>query len=482
MHKKKSLLHPFTGGKTTFEPMGIPTMIPRFFHVAQLLIMFLFYACSGNTKEKTTETQNDTAMATSTDKDLTRLDSIAEAYVKLVLRVGQYNPDYVDAYYGPAQWKPEPLADDSLQDFPGEQLAGQAKDLLDQLHRAPKAGAGEEKMRSTFLEKQLIAVQAEIAMLSGRKFTFDEESRLLYDAVAPHHSAAHFTQLLQKLDRALPGKGDITRRLTSFKASFVIPKQKLDTVFKAAIAECRKRTLQHISLPANESFTVEYVTNKVWSGYNWYKGNSYSLIQVNTDLPIYIDRAVDLAAHEGYPGHHVFNALLEKNLVRGKRWVEFSVYPLYSPQSFIAEGSANYGIAVAFPGDERVAFEKAVLFPLAGLDSSKAELYYQIQALTQAFSYAGNEAARRYLDGEITHQQAQEWLVNYGLMAPDRAKQRVAFIEKNRSYVINYNYGQDLVSRYVEQHGGSEANPQKRWQLFEDLLSNPYTPSSLTAR
>jgi hypothetical protein len=67
-------------------------------------------------------------------------------------------------------------------------------------------------------------------------------------------------------------------------------------------------------------------------------------------------------------------------------------------------------------------------------------------------------------------------------MAPDRAKQRVAFIEKNRSYVINYNYGQDLVSRYVEQHGGSEANPQKRWQLFEDLLSNPYTPSSLTAR
>ena len=37
---------------------------------------------------------------------------------------------------------------------------------------------------------------------------------------------------------------------------------------------------------------------------------------MNTDLPIYIDRAIDLACHEGYPGHHVYNVLLEKNLVR----------------------------------------------------------------------------------------------------------------------------------------------------------------------
>ena len=49
-----------------------------------------------------------------------------------------------------------------------------------------------------------------------------------------------------------------------------------------------------------------------WSGYNWYQGNYRSLIQVNTDLPIYIDRAIDLACHEGYPGHHVYNVLLEK--------------------------------------------------------------------------------------------------------------------------------------------------------------------------
>ena len=105
-----------------------------------------------------------------------------------------------------------------------------------------------------------------------------------------------------------------------------------------------------------------------------------ALIQVNTDLPIYIDRAVDLAAHEGYPGHHVLNVLLEK-LYRERNWVEFCVYPLFSPQSLIAEGTANYGIEIAFPGDSQMEFEKEVLFPLAGLDPSKADNYYRITKL-----------------------------------------------------------------------------------------------------
>ena len=128
--------------------------------------------------------------------------------------------------------------------------------------------------------------------------------------------------------------------------------------------------MQHVTLPADEHFTVEYVTNKSWSGYNWYQGDFRSLIQVNTDLPIYIDRAIDLACHEGYPGHHVYNALLEKHLVKDRGWIEFTVYPLFSPQSLIAEGTANYGIEVAFPGRERARVRADGALPAAGLDAS----------------------------------------------------------------------------------------------------------------
>ena len=33
------------------------------------------------------------------------LSPVAERYVHLVLALGQHDPDYVDAFYGPAEWK-----------------------------------------------------------------------------------------------------------------------------------------------------------------------------------------------------------------------------------------------------------------------------------------------------------------------------------------------------------------------------------------
>jgi hypothetical protein len=250
-------------------------------------------------------------------------------------------------------------------------------------------------------------------------------------------------------------------------------------VFQAAIEGCRARTAAHLTLPPGESFTVEYVTGKSWSGYNWYQGNFTSLIQVNTDLPITIDRAIDLACHEGYPGHHVYNMLLEQHLVRDRGWVEFSVYPLFSPQSLIAEGTANFGIHVAFPGAERTAFERETLYPLAGLDPATAERYAAVQDLVEKLSYAGNEAARRYLNGGIDAGAAQTYLERYAMMPADRAAQRVRFMDQYRSYVINYNLGQDLVRAYVERLGGTPDNPDARWRIFGELLASPRLPSGL---
>lgn len=230
---------------------------------------------------------------------------------------------------------------------------------------------------------------------------------------------------------------------------------------------------------------MEFVTGKPWSGYNWFKGNAFSVIQINTDLPIFIDRAIDLAAHEGYPGHHVNNALLEQHLVRGRGWVEFSVYPLYSPQSLIAEGSANYGIDVCFP--DRTSYESQVLFPLAGIDSARAAKYYEVEELVAKLSYAGNEAARRFLNGLCTRDEAIEWLCNYALMPQDRAAKRVSFFECYRSYVINYNLGQDLVKKFVMQRVERRLaiNPAQdqalaMWEELLWLLSTPQVASNLT--
>ncbi|MCA9731624.1 hypothetical protein KC799_05825 [candidate division KSB1 bacterium] len=411
-------------------------------------------------------------------KNLPQLDAIARSYVKLMLEIGEYDNDFIDAYYGPANLRPDSAT--VAEELPYEKLKTHITDLKADLAEIDTQKLDEsQQRRKNYLTKQLTAAAARLDFLAGIKISFDEESAAQYDAIAPTYDEAHFKELLYELNGILPGKGSITARLSDFKKNFIIPIEKLDAVFQAAIGEARKRTKEHFRLPENENFHVEYVKDKPWSAYNWYKGDSYSLIQVNTDLPIYIDRAIDLACHEGYPGHHVYNALLEKNLVVGRGWVEFSVYPLFSPQSLIAEGSANYGIEVAFPDDERIVFEKNVLFPLAGLDPGQTEKYYSVFELTQKLSYAGNEAARQFLDGKISRQQAIDWLIKYALMEPDRAAQRVRFIEKYRSYVINYNWGQDMVKNWVEKQGGTAEEPEKRWQIFGKLLSNPYMPSDL---
>ena len=408
------------------------------------------------------------------------MNSIAEQYVKLVLMLGVYDPDYVDAYYGPAEWNPAGTDAVKKEKFPSVDFPKRVNELMDALRAIDDSRLSPiEKLRKGSLSKQLVAVAAKISMLSGSKLSFDDESRRLYDASAPEYSEQHYKKLIDELGGLLPGAGRVSDRLEQYKQSFIIPKEKLDHVFKAAIAEGRTRTLKYISLPSNESFTVEYVNNKPWSGYNWYKGNSFSVIQVNTDLPIFIDRAVDLACHEGYPGHHVYNMLMEKNLFRERGWMEFSVYPLFSPQSLIAEGSANFGIEVALPGEERTEFERSVLFPAAGFDPENAGEYYKIQALKSKLDFAGNEAARNYLDGNWNGAKAVDWLITYALFSPERAAQRLKFIERYRSYVINYNLGQEMVRSYVEKRGGTPDKVKLRWQLFEELLSQPHTPGDL---
>jgi hypothetical protein len=411
------------------------------------------------------------------------MNRIAESYVKMVLALGQHDPDYVDAFYGPLEFRIEVEAQGRR---PLAEIRSEALGLLSDLQAHGPAEPGPDaellRLRHEYLTRQLQSLVARVDQLSGRRMTFDEESKALYDAVAPRYEEAHFQELLGQLDAALPGDGPVVDQLDRFRQSFVIQRERLDVVFRTAVDECRRRSAEHVEIPADESFEVEYVTGKPWSAYHWYKGGYHSVIQVNTDLPIFIDRAIDLASHEGYPGHHVYNALLEKRLVRGRGWPEHSVYALFSPQSLIAEGTASFSVEVAFPGPERIAYEQEKLFPLAGLDPAQVERYYAVQALAQKLSYAGNEAARRYLDSEISREQAVDWMSRYALYPRDRAEQRIRFVERYRSYVINYNWGLDLVKEYVERQGGTSDRPERRWEIFEDLLSSPRLPSGLRAK
>ncbi len=403
------------------------------------------------------------------------LNALAEKYVRLGLNIGQYDTDFVDAYYGPDSLKPA----SKLPAFPKDSFLTEVETLKKELQEVIATTDNDTiRTRANWITHQLTAFGRRIRIFSGELKPFDEESKELFDAVAPMYPEAHYRSLIAELDSLLPGKGPVAERFQQLANHFIIPKDKLDTVFKTAIDAARKRTSAHYALPATEDFTLEYVSGKPWMGYNWYKGNYKSLIQISADLNIFIEKAIDLACHEGYPGHHVYNMLLEKNLYHDKGWVEISLYPLFSPQSLIAEGSANYGIEIAFPGDEKTTFTKTVLLPLAGLDTTGIRTYFKALEIKGQLNYARNDIARGMLNGTMPDSTAEQWLLNYTLLNREAAEKGLLFIRKNRSYVINYNYGQDLIKSYINAKAPG-GDPKQRWDAFSYLLSNQITPEDL---
>jgi hypothetical protein len=386
------------------------------------------------------------------------------------------DPAYVDAYFGPEEWRPNDEEKPTLEELREDVVA--LRTLLSRAY-GPSLPAI-QRLRQHRLEKVLIAADTRLRILAGEEFTFDEESRLIYDIVAPKLSDEDLEKMRREVALALPGEGNLSERYIAYTEQFNIPPDKTDEVFTAAIEESRRRAKEALGdvLPDNESFTKEYVTGKSWSAYNWYQGGAQSIIQVNVDSPIAMSRIIHLASHEGYPGHHLQNILFEGVLYRQHGWPEFSVYPLFSPSGALLEGAANYGVEVAYPAGEKVAFERDVLFPLAGLDPEQAEEYSRISTAASSLSRkAGTEIGRRYLDGEIDQVEAIKMLRRYGLMTRDLAARKIRFYEAYGAYIINYDVGDELSRDYIETRAAD--SPEARWQELVKLFSEPHVPSDM---
>ena len=404
------------------------------------------------------------------------LSAAARDYLVLQLAIGQKEAGYIDAYYGPPELEAEGKALASRADLPA--LQRQAEELRKRVVRLGAGSSAESRRRAKFLQSQLTAAITRLRMLQGEKLSFDDEAEGLFGVRPRLKPLTAFDPVLARIDRLVPGPGLLADRVDAFQNRFTIPASKLTPVFEAAIAECKARTLRHFAMPPGERFDLKLVNGKSWSGYNYYLGGYKSRIEMNTDLPVRIDRAIDLGCHEGYPGHHALNALLEQKLARGRGWIEFSLYPLYSPQSFIAEGTANYGIELAFPGRDKVAFEAARLYPLAGLPTADAERFDQLRVALNELSGAGMTIAKELLEGRITEVQSIALRRKYSLVSEAKAKQQTAFAKEYRTYVINYGLGQDMARADVERF----RSPRAKWRRFEQIISEPTLPSDLRVR
>ena len=393
------------------------------------------------------------------------VDQSARAYVRLVAALGARDPDTLDTdgnSAGPAL----PAVRVSFSD-----IATQAREVVAELRAEPTSNAAPDPRRQHLIA-QFDAIATRAEQLGGRRFPIELEVRRLFGVTLRRNAdaGAALGPSIAALDRLLPGSGRLAERVQAYDARFTVPADRVPATFERALAECRARTTAHVPLPAGESVTVEYVRDRPWSGHSRYLGGSRSRIEVNTTFPLTVDRILELACHEGYPGHHAYSTLRDAALVQGRGWEEFSVMPLFSPESFVAEAAAAMGATMAFSYSDRLAFERDVLFPVAGLDPEQAESYLTVAHLSECLTPSLASVVGRYLSGDLDFVEAGWALEDEALMAHPTAT--LQFVNEYRGYALAYTLGRTQLLPLI----GPDVPTDGRWQNFIRLTEGGTPP------
>jgi hypothetical protein len=395
----------------------------------------------------------------------------AESYVRLVLALGERDADSLDGYHGPPAWAAEARARHVTLD----EVRRQAQALSGTL-ASTRFRNDDEDVRRTFLLGQLGAIAARIEILGGARPSFADEARRLFGLetdprIDADEGAA--TEIRAAIDRELPGHGTTAERFGAFDRRFLIPADRLPAVMARAIEACRSATRVHVKLPPSERVDLSYVRDLPWSALTSYDGDFHSTIRINAAMPLTVDRALDLACHEAYPGHHTFGILLETRLA-GR--VELLAQPTFSPQSLLHEGAASVAGTLAFTDEQRVELERDALFPLAGLDRAEAARHVRVSRLVDRLHGVEAAIAQRYLDGELDFPRASAAFARDALMPS--ADATLKFLNQFRSYAATYTIGRDRFWRALTEMSAMSAVTKEddrdgRWRAYADLAANP---------
>lgn len=411
------------------------------------------------------------------------LDRIADSYVQLVLALGSHVEGYVWLNLSEVD---VPRSPPSLEEIvlEADRLSRDISAFL------ASANGATDLLRGRALQKHLHAVRTKAASVDSEPRSFDTQLLDYYSAPPWDTGASVREDLLTELSDLLPGQGTLSERYELFLQDFIVPESRVPEVFEAAIAACRAQTLKFIELPQSERVEIGYIEGKAYNAMSDYLGDFHTRITLNTTLPLVVDQVIDLACHEAYPGHHVFEVLREQELVRERSWIEYAILHDAVPALGLSEGTAEYGIELAFQGPERTDL-LAKLMTISGLDPSRLTEFEEVQKIVRCaigieglmmpqVSFQSLRIAREYYDGRIARAQAVEEFMNSALMPRESAEQWADFVVTYGVYVALYHGGEVAVRRYIESRSvKSEASLSQRWALFKELLTSPLALSDL---
>lgn len=390
-----------------------------------------------------------------------QIDAISAAYIDLAFAIERHVEGFVDAYFGPPELKAH-----AKHREPAEIVTALAS-LREELRASDYP-----QQRKGYLESQLRGMETTARRLAGEEIAYRDEVRACFDIEPAHTPEAVFDAANAELEALLPGQGSLAERIALWRRSFEVSPEVAQQMIAVIAAEAHARTgTELIALPENDSVEFALVSDKPWSGYNWYLGGGRSLVEINTDLPIRAGSLLDLVCHEAYPGHHTEHALKERLLYQGRGWGEHAIQLINVPECVISEGIATLAADMIF-GDDAYVWAAEQIYPLGGIvgDPEREARIAKAQWVLRALS--GNAALLLHEQG-ADPEDVVRYIMRYGLRSEREARQSLRFISTPlwRTYTFTYFVGRDLLGRWIAQGD--------RVERFRQLLTEQMYPSML---
>lgn len=361
------------------------------------------------------------------------IDAVGEGYVRVALQLAQHDPDLVDSWRGDDSWRPGPRV-------PVAQLLNRIDELTSTLDR--NGPSPPDRARHMYLWAQLHALRFAVRRLLGDSASIDDQARDEFSVVFSRIEEPRIAEIHAAIGEALPGTAPLADRVAAFKAGTIIPAERRQAVMDAALSACRQATAAAWALPADEQVTLTFRNGLGWDGYARYAGGHRTTIEVNGDGALDVSRAVRLACHEGYPGHHVQYLLLD-----GLPWPELKLNPGFGPHLLYAEGAAEAGAVLAFSIGEQVTLVRRLLV-MAGLPESLAGPLVRIDSLTGELLPVVTEVARQYLAGTLAKEAAINRLRTEALLTNPEGT--LSLIERRRARALVYGEGLRVVTAQLD--------------------------------
>jgi hypothetical protein len=399
-------------------------------------------------------------------------DTLIRDYLLLGLRFDRVEEGYVDSFTGDPALRGV-VADEPAPD-PAD-LARQAERLLAAVPDTPRT-KGFDAARADYLAAHLRALA-----LAGRKFAgedvgFVDEVEAYFDVRITKGDPETYRQAHVALDEALGGTGPLADRVQAHRTADEIPPARLEECIHAFSSALRDRVRATYPLPDRETITYEVVTDKPWSGFNYYHGDYRSTVAVNADLKQQMANLPRLVAHESYPGHHTEHCRKEAGLVAGLGHGEQTIFLVNTPQCLMAEGLADLAL-YAVVGSDWGTWATEIYADLGlRFDGHRAEA---VSAATAALADVRQDAALMLHDERRDVDEVVAFLKRWLLVDDERARQMLRFLSSPlwRAYTSTYVEGYRLLRGWLDDRPPGVGLTER----FGRLLDEPLIPSSLRA-